>query len=109
MRQNPELFNSKLSTHLLRSVLSCADVLIESESHCYSCDSCKCPDQDFPAPLYVDMTGSRPISIKSTHKIVKSNDCFSRRDFMTSVPRLLNCLLSMIWLLHDESHSFRCR
>ena len=55
MRQNPELYNSKLSTHLLRSVLNYADVLIDNEfeSHCYSCDSCKCPDQDFPAPLYM--------------------------------------------------------
>ena len=45
-----------------RSVLSCADVLIESESHCYSCDSCKCPDQDFPAPLYKLLSLFRTVS-----------------------------------------------
>ena len=66
MRQNPELFNSKLSTQLLKSVLSCADVLVESESHCYSCDSCKCPDQDFPAPLYLIFVSTPAVYVRQT-------------------------------------------
>ena len=34
MRYNPELFNSKLTPHAFRGVLSCTHGLVESESDC---------------------------------------------------------------------------